>query len=136
VTDAYVYRFKGLNGINGETPGDNRRATLATLEGKGDAVMESQTIVDHSELDSDGFFASNSDDETQSVANVTAEIKSLGLRSQSRTSEARDLVETSDGQRKYMLQLESRELVKQAKRLTSQLDEMAANTPGCDKQST
>jgi hypothetical protein len=128
VTDAYVYRFKGLNGINGETAGDNRRATLATLEGKGDAVMESQTIVDQSELDSDGFFASNSDDETQSVANVTAEIKSLGLRSQSRNSEARDLVETSDGQRKYMLQLESRELVKQAKRLSSQLDKMATNT--------
>jgi hypothetical protein len=136
MTDAYVYRFKGLSGIGNDGPDDNRRATLDTLKGKGDPVMESQIIVDQSELDPEGFFVSNSHDESQSVDNVTAEIKSLGLRSQSRDFEARDLVENSDGQRKYMLQLESRELVKQAKRLRSQLEEMAANTPGCEHQST
>ena len=134
--DAYVYRFKLLNGIDNEGPDDNRRATLDTLKGKGDPVMESQTIVDQSELDHEGFFASNSGNESQSVDNVTAEIKSLGLRSKSRDFEARDLVGNDDGQRKYMLQLESRELVKQAKRLISQLAEMATNTPDCEKQST
>lgn len=130
--DAYVYRFKGLNGTNGEGPNDNRRATLDTLKGRGDPVMESQTIVDQSELDPDGFFASTSDDESQSVDNVMAEIKSLGLRSKSRDFEARDLVENSDGQRKYMLQLESRELVKQAKRLSSQLEKMATHMLGSE----
>ena len=138
--DAYVYRFKGLDGIGDEGLGDSRRATLDTLKGRGDPVMESQTIVDHSELDTEGFFASNSGNESPSVDNVTAEIKSLGLRSKSRDSEARDLLENDDGQRKYMLQLESRELVKQAKRLSNQLEEMANHAPAytsiCEKQST
>ena len=138
--DAYVYRFKGLDGIGDEGSGDSRRATLDTLKGRGDPVMESQTIVDHSELDTEGFFASNSGNESPSVDNVTAEIKSLGLRSKSRDSEARDLLENDDGQRKYMLQLESRELVKQAKRLSNQLEEMANHAPAytsiCEKQST
>jgi hypothetical protein len=134
--DAYVYRFKGLNGIVEEGPDDNRRATLDALKGRGDPVMESQTIVDHSELDDEGYFASNSGNESQSVDNVTAEIKSLGIRSKSRDFEARDLLEKDDGQRKYMLQLESRELVKQAKRLSNQLEEMATHTPLCEKQST
>jgi hypothetical protein len=136
MTDAYVYRFKGLNGIDSEGSDDNRRATLDTLKGRGDPVMESQTIVDESELDHDGFFASNSGNESPSVDNVTAEIKSLRLRSKSRDFEARDLAENSDGQRKYMLQLESRELVKQAKRLSNQLEDMASITAGCEKQST
>jgi hypothetical protein len=138
--DAYVYRFRGLDGIGDEGPGDSRRATLDTLNGRGDPVMESQTIVDHSELDTEGFFASNSDNESRSVDNVTAEIKSLGLRSKSRDTEARGLLENDDGQRKYMLQLESRELVKQAKHLSNQLEEMASHiptcTPICEKQST
>jgi hypothetical protein len=136
MTDAYVYRFKGLDGMGNEGPNDNRRATLDTLKGKGDPVMESQTIVDQSELDHDGFFASNSSNESSSVDNVTAEIKSLGLRSKSRDFEARDLVDLCDGKRKYMLQLESRELVKQAKRLSKQLDEMGTHTPTREKQST
>jgi hypothetical protein len=136
MTDAYVYRFKGLNGMGNEGPDANRRATLDTLKGKGDPVMESQIIVDQSELDPEGFFVSNSHDESQSVDNVTAEIKSLGLRSQSRDFEARDLVENSDGQRKYMLQLESRELIKQAKRLSNQLEQMATPISGCENQST
>jgi hypothetical protein len=136
MTDAYVYRFTGMNGAGNESPANNRRATLDTIKGKGDPVMESQTIVDQSELDHEGFFASNSGNESQSVDNVTAEIKSLGLRSKSRDFEARDLVEISDGQRKYMLQLESRELVKQAERLSSQLEQMAADTMRCEKQST
>jgi hypothetical protein len=123
--DAYVYRFKGLHGVTNHGPDDNRRATLDTLKGRGDPVMESQTVVDQSELDPEGFFASNSSNESQSVDNVTAEIKSLGLRSKSRDFEARDLAEDSDGQRKYMLQLESRELVRQAKLLSTQLEDMA-----------
>jgi hypothetical protein len=136
MTDAYVYRFKGLNGISNDGPDDNRRATLDTLKGRGDPVMESQTIVDQSELDTEGFFASNSSNESQSVDNVRAEIKSLELRSKSRDFEARDLAENSDGQRKYMLQLESRELVKQAKRLSNQLEEMGSPTPSRENQST
>jgi hypothetical protein len=133
--DAYVYRFKGLSGSGDEGPDDNRRATLDTLRGRGDPVMESQTIVDHSELDSDGFFASNSANESQSADNVRAEIKSLRLRSKARDLEARELREGDEGQRKYMLELESRELVKQAKLLSSQLDEMAATAPTCERQS-
>jgi len=136
MTDAYVYRFKELSGMGNGGLDDNRRATLDTLKGKGEPVMESQTIVDQSELDQDGFFASNSGNESPSVDNVTAEIKSLGLRSKSRDFEARDLVDLCDGQRKYMLQLESRELVKQAKHLSNQLDEMATHAPNCEKQST
>jgi hypothetical protein len=134
--DAYVYRFKGLDGSGDDGPGDNRRATLDTLKGRGDPVMESQTIVDHSELDTDGFFASNSGNESQSADNMTAEIKSLGLRSQSRDFEARDLLDKDDGQRKYMLQLESRELIRQAKRLSNQLDDMSTDTPLREQQST
>jgi hypothetical protein len=131
--DAYVYRFKGLAGIVEEGPADNRRATLDALKGRGDPVMESQIIVDHSELDTDGYFASSSSNESQSIDNVAAEIKSLGLRSKSRDFEARDLLEKDEGQRKYMLQLESRELVKQARRLSTQLEEMATHAPLSEK---
>jgi hypothetical protein len=134
--DAYVYRFKGLDGIGDEGPCDNRRATLDTLKGRGDPVMESQTIVDHSELDTGGFFASTTGNESQSADNMTAEIKSLGLRSKSRDIEASDLLEKDDGQRKYMLQLESRELVRQAKRLSNQLKDMSTDTPLREQQST
>ena len=85
--------------------------------------MESQLVVDQSELDADGFllrFAIS----THAIDNLWSEIRSLGLRAESRDTEALKLNESTEGQRKYMLQLESRELRAQARKLKAERIEL------------
>ena len=81
--------------------------------------MESQLVVDHSELDADGFLL-RSGISTNAIDNLWWEIRSLRLRAESRDTEALELNEGTEGQGKYMLRLESRELRGQAQRLKAQ----------------
>jgi hypothetical protein len=118
MADVYVYRFTGWDGPM--EPGSKmQRATLETIREIGDPIMESQIVVDDAELDSKGFFrgsvANDSDPE-----DLTNEINSLNLRADARDSEALILDEATGGAHKYMLQLESRELRKQAHKLQRQ----------------
>jgi len=46
MTDVYVYYFT-RSGPHGEKVLSKRRATLETINGRGQAVMESQIVVDH-----------------------------------------------------------------------------------------
>jgi hypothetical protein len=55
MTDKYVYHFTGPFGPGGEIAVSPRAATLEAIQGRGEPVMESQIVVDQTELDCDGF---------------------------------------------------------------------------------
>jgi hypothetical protein len=118
LADVYVYRFTGWEG---PMPGvKRRRATLQTIKELGDPIMESQIVVDDAELDSNGFFCGSVANDSGPMEDLTNEINSLNLRANARDSEALKLEEATGGAHKYMLQLESRELRKEAKKLQRQ----------------
>ena len=120
MTDAYVYFFMMSNGSNGESRVSPRPATLEAIRGKGRAIMDSQMVVDRTELDGEGFLVSAVGIGSFAVNELTAEIRSVELRAASRDREALTLNDSTEGQDKYMLSLESRELRKQGRKLTSQ----------------
>jgi hypothetical protein len=124
MADVYVYRFIGEDGSTEANGQSRRRATLETIKAIGDPIMESQIVVDDAELDSSGFFWGSVANDADPTENARNEIKSLHLRAAARDSEGRILADddAADAARKYMLQLESRELRKQAKKLQAQCD--------------
>jgi hypothetical protein len=123
MTDMYVYYFVGPEGSDGKDALSTRAATIEAIKGRGEPLMESQIVVDDTELDADGFLL-RSGISTQAIDNLRSEIRSLGLRAESRDTEALTLNESTEGQLKYMLQLESRELRGQARRLKAQRIEL------------
>ena len=126
MTDKYVYHFKGLPGSADENTLSPRRATLAAIRGAGVPVMESQIVVDHTELDGDGFVRLRSHN-SGPVDDLAAQISSLERRALSRDSEASHLQDGDSGKDRYMLSLESRELRKQAQALKTQSAASAAH---------
>jgi hypothetical protein len=133
MTDVYVYCFIERDGP-AETNGHARpRATLETIKAIGDPIMESQIVVDDAELDSRGFFLGSVANDSRPSEDVRNEIRSLNLRAAARDREALTVADDAAGSaRKYMLQLESRELRKQAKKLQRQCDEAAAQLDNQD----
>jgi hypothetical protein len=127
VTDLYVYYFMRYGGPAREQLLSKRRATLEAIKGRGgEAVMESQIVVDHTEVDGNGFLIGGVGNALHPMDELWAQIRSLERRANSRDSEALALSEIGDGQRIYLLQLESRELRNQAQRLKKQrVDSMA-----------
>jgi hypothetical protein len=121
MTDMYVYHFMRCRGSAGDEILSKRRATLETIKGKGEAVMESQIVVDHREVDDNGFVIGGISDESRPIDGLWTQIRSLELRAKSRDGDALQLSEATEGAAKYMLRLESRELRNQAKRLRNQL---------------
>jgi hypothetical protein len=127
VTDVYVYYFM-RRGPAGENILSKRQATLETIKGKGEAVMESQIVVDHTEVDGNGFLIGGNGSESHPMDALWAEIRSLERRANSRDREALASNESGEGDRIYMLRLESRELRNQAQRLKKErVDIMAGN---------
>jgi hypothetical protein len=120
MTDKYVYYFLRCRGPGEDRVLSQRRATLEAIEGKGEAVMESQIVVDSSEIDGNGFLTGGAENESHPADALWAQIRSLERRANSRDSEALELNESTEGERKYMLNLESRELRKQAQMLKKQ----------------
>jgi hypothetical protein len=129
MSDVYVYYFRGAVGTVGEKMLSTRPATLETIKGKGEPIMESQIVVDHTELDGGGFLIASAGNDTYPVNDLTAQIGSLELRAASRDSQALTLDESIEGKNKYMLGLESRELRRQAARLKSQRTDLTAGEP-------
>jgi|SRR5271165_265011 len=115
MTDVYVYYFSSWDAGSGEDSVSARRGTLEAIVGRGDAIMESQIVVDHTELDDDGFLISSAGDDSAAKNDLTAQIRSIELRAASRDSEARKLNDTTEGKDKYLLNMESRELRNQAR---------------------
>jgi hypothetical protein len=129
MTDVYVYYFM-RRGPVGEDVLSKRRATLETINGKGEAVMESQIVVDHTEVDGNGYLVGRSGNEAHPTDELWAQIRSLERRANSRDSEALTLNDGTEGDRRYVLSLESRELRKQAQRLRKQRAESMINELG------
>jgi len=127
VTDVYVYYFMRCGGAVGDNILSKRRATLETIKGKGgDAVMESQIVVDHTEVDGNGFLIGGAGNESHPMDELWSQIRSLERRAKSRDSEALTSNENDQGQRNYLLLLESRELRAQAQKLKQErADSMA-----------
>jgi hypothetical protein len=131
MTDVYVYYFLRSHGPAGEKSLSKRRATLATITLMGgEPVMESQIVVDHTEVDGNGFLIGGADSESHPADDSWAQIRSLERRAHSRDCEAMLMNEGTDGARKYMLSLESRELRSQAKQLRSHRAEMLVGELG------
>lgn len=118
MADAYVYYFISLDARTGKTACSERMATLEAIKGRGEPVLESQLEVDSTEVDGSGFLVRYAG-WLQPTDELWREIRSLKLRAASRDRQAVELDEKTEGPRKYMLSLESRELRKQANRLES-----------------
>jgi hypothetical protein len=130
MADVYVYCFIGGDGSI-EAGRTRRRATLETIKAIGAPIMESQIVVDEAELDSSGFFWGTVANDADPTEEVRHEIKSLYLRAAARDGEARILADDAAGAaHKYMLQLESRELRRQAKKLEEPCDSDARDQCG------
>jgi hypothetical protein len=129
VTDVYVYYFIRCRGAD-ERILSNRRATLESIKGKGEAVMESQIVVDHTEVDGNGFLIGGIGSESHPMDELWAQIRSLERRANSRDSEALALNDSGEADRIYSLRLESRELRKQAQRLKQQRADSLAGELG------
>jgi hypothetical protein len=130
LTDAYIYYFMVRDDVTGEIVRSRRRATLAAIKRIGEPVMESQIVADITEIDPEGFAIDDASDGSPPPGEVTSEIRSLQLRADSRDSRALALNETTEGEDKYMLQLESRELRSQAQKLHNSRGASTAVPPG------
>ena len=126
MTDVYVYHFMA-EGPDGRPKLSTQSATLDAIKGRGEPVMESQIVVDHTELNANGFFVAAHGGGSYAVNSLTAQIRSIELRAVSRDRVALTLDEGTDGKDIYMLSLESRELRGQAKKLKSQRADLVAD---------
>jgi hypothetical protein len=126
MADAYVYYFTILDRFSGKTVRSKRLATLEAIKGTGEPVMETQTTVDQTELDSDGFLVGRSVGGSDPGDELWGEIRSLILRATSRDREALELDERTEGRLKYLLSVESRELRNQARQLQKERGDILA----------
>jgi hypothetical protein len=124
MSDMYIYYFTESTGPYGENALSARPGTLKAIKGRGEPVMASQIVVDHTELDEDGYLVPTLDNASHSSDDLASQIASLEVRAASRDREA---IDCSDGVEKYMLSLESRELRKQARKLKSPQSALVAN---------
>jgi hypothetical protein len=127
MTDMYVYYFMRRRGPANENILSKRRATLEAIKGKGEAVMESQVVVDHTEVDGNGFLIGGVGGDSSPMDELWSQIRSLERRANSRDSEALTLNESAEGDRIYLLRLESRELRSQAQQLKNQRAALLTN---------
>jgi len=124
--DVYVYQFMRSRG-DGRRVVSERRATLEAIKSKGDAVMESQIVVDATEVDVNGFLISSTGSDARPIDQLWSEIRSLEHRANSRDAEALTMGEAADGARKYMLSMESQELRAQIVLLKTQRNDLLVN---------
>jgi hypothetical protein len=124
MSDVYIYHFITPAGPDGESRMSARRATLEAIKSRGTPIMDTQVVVDHSEVDADGFLTATAANDSPALNDFAAQIASLNARAASRDGEA---IANSNGADRYMLTLESRELRKQARNLNIERVELAAS---------
>ena len=90
MSDVYVYHFM-RRGPAGENILSKRRATLETIKGKGEAVMESQIVVDRTEVDGNGFLIGGIDNESHPMDELWAEITVARTKSQFKRQRSADI---------------------------------------------
>ena len=125
MTDVFVYYFMRPGVAGGEESLSKRRATLEAIKGKGEAVMQSQHIVDHTEVDGNGFLIGGASD--KSHPELWPQIRSLELRAKSRDDEALGIEESAASERKQMLHRESLALRAEARILRARADRIKAD---------
>lgn len=130
MADAYVYYFTSLNVRTGERDLSKRRATLEAIKRIGEPVMDSQIVVDPTELDSSGFLVGRSVSGSHPSDELWGEIRSLNLRAASRDREAQRLDENTEDSGRYILSVESLELRRQATQLQKQRADLMARELG------
>ena len=123
MTDVSVYYFMRHGGLGDKELLSKRRATLETIKYRGEAVMQSRRVVDHTEVDGNGFLIGGASD--ASHPELWPEIRSLETRAKSRDDEALKIAEHAEGaqgDRRRMLQRESLELRNQARVLRARAE--------------
>ena len=129
MSDVSVYYFMRRGGAGDEALISKRRATLEAIKDRGQAVMSSRRIVDHTEVDRNGFLIGGASDEAHPVDGLWPQIRSLELRAESRDFEALKIVDGARRQRRQTLHSESLELRDQARRLKTRIDRINAEAP-------
>ncbi|HEY2779139.1 MAG TPA: hypothetical protein VGI90_00075 [Steroidobacteraceae bacterium] len=114
MADICVYYFSVRDRMTGKIVCTKRRATLEAIRFKGEPVMESQLVVDTSELDEGGFLVRS--DVASHGDELWGEIRSLRLRAGSR-QEQLQLEEEVKEDRRALLRAEITELRRRADRL-------------------
>ena len=120
MTDVSVYYFVRHAGPGGRELLSERRATLETIKGRGEAVMHSQRVVDHTEVDGNGFLIGGAGDESHSE--IWSQIRSLEARAKSRDREVLKIVAGGvESDRRQVLHREGLELRTQARILKTRV---------------
>ena len=127
MTDTYVYEFTGPHGSQGTEAFSRKRATLEMSKGIGKPLMESRTIIDHTELDGSGFLAAISGNGSGEMNDLNAQIGYFNIRATSRDHEALKLNDHDEGKGKCMLSLENRVPRVQARKLNQQLTDLMSS---------
>jgi CHAD domain-containing protein len=96
----------------------------------GEPVLESRLVVDHTEVDANGFLTGRASEDAHPVHDLWAQARSLESRASSRDFEAQQLEGLADGERRNRLREESRELRDQAEALRKRLSAIKADTVG------
>jgi hypothetical protein len=128
VTDVSVYYFICRKGSTGEGSLSKRRATLEAIRGKGTAVMSSQRVVDHTEVDENGFLIGGACGDSHPVDESWSRIRSFESRARSRADEAMQIADATSG-RKTVLLLESVALRSDAQMLKDGIRSVASRAP-------
>jgi hypothetical protein len=126
MTDVSVYYFVRHSVSGGKELLSKRRATLETIKGRGAAVLRSRRVVDHTEVDGNGFLIGGDSDESHPLE-LWPQIRSLELRAESRDGEALKIVEGAESDRMQTLHRESIELRDQARILRIRVDQIKAD---------
>ena len=127
MADVCVYYFLRRGGPGGEGLLSKRRATLETIKARGEAVLQSRRVVDHTEVDGNGFLIGGDGDESH--PELWSQIRSLESRAKSRDGEALKIAEGAGSDRRRVLHEESLELRNQARILKTRVDRIKADKP-------
>jgi hypothetical protein len=125
MTDVSVYYFMRYGGPGGKELLSKRRATLEAIKDRGEAVMQSGRVVDHTDVDRNGFLIGGGSDESH--PELWSQIRSLESRAKSRDGEVLKIVVGAESDRTQMLQRESLELRNQARILKTRVDRLRAD---------
>jgi hypothetical protein len=126
VGDVYVYCFFPFALVGATGSRSTSAATLAAIEKIGIPIMESQVVVDRSEVNGEGFLVATVGIGSPQITRLNSQIKSLELRAASRDRQALSMDVGGDGPAIYMLNLESRYLRQQTQRLAIERAELLA----------
>jgi hypothetical protein len=130
MADTYVYHFVPFPQAGFAATPSTRPATLSAIKGIGEPIMESQLVVDSSELDAEGFLTAAVGFCSSQITALTARIRSLELRAASRDDHARSTRAVLNDKDVYMLSLESRHLRAEARLLTISRANLLAEEAG------